>query len=232
MPQILCKLLLIEDDLPLASLICQYLRAKKCDVVHISTGAEVSLLVNHHDFDIVICDVMLPDINGFELLKIIQQKMHCPVIFLTALDDDKDQIHGLEIGAADYVVKPIEPAVLLARINVHIREHHKSTSLKKIRFDDFVIDAVAKKISVAGEVLPFTIQEVDVLHLLANHHNDIVAREVLFKHIVGRDYDGLDRAIDLIMSRLRKKLIDLTLPQLTIRSIRGKGYMLNIDTSK
>ena len=213
MPQILCKLLLIEDDLPLASLICQYLRAKKCDVVHISTGAEVSLLVNHHDFDIVICDVMLPDINGFELLKIIQQKMHCPVIFLTALDDDKDQIHGLEIGAADYVVKPIEPAVLLARINVHIREHHKSTSLKKIRFDDFVIDAVAKKISVAGD-------------------NDIVAREVLFKHIVGRDYDGLDRAIDLIMSRLRKKLIDLTLPQLTIRSIRGKGYMLNIDTSK
>lgn len=223
---ILCKLLLIEDDLPLASLICQYLRANQCDVVHVSSGEEVNLLFNLNEFDIVICDVMLPDISGFELFKTLNKEIHCPVIFFTALDDDKDQIYGLGLGAVDYIVKPVDPAILLARIKVHTRLRNQEAS-STLRLNKLVLDSQQKKIYYQGAALPITVQEFDVLYLLAQHHLEIVPREVLFKSIIGRDYDGLDRAVDLIISRLRKKLEELSIDYLVIRSIRGKGYLLS-----
>lgn len=227
----LCKLLLIEDDLPLASLISQFLRKNQCDLVHVSTGEEVNLLVNIEAFDIILCDVMLPDTTGFELLPRLKKLVSCPVIFLTALDESKDQIHGLELGAVDYIVKPIEPAVLLARIKVQLRHHFKFKNTSKITLNDVVFDAKLKKLFYQGEFVPFTVQEFEVLFILAKHHLELVPRDMLFKQIVGREYDGLDRAVDLIISRLRKRFEELSLNFMSIRSIRGKGYVFSCEPS-
>jgi len=222
-----CKILLVEDDLPLAALICQYLRQHHCDVVHTSTGEETVETADSTTFDIVICDVMLPDISGFELFKLLKTKISCPVLFLTALDESKDQVFGLELGAADYIVKPIDPTVLLARIKLHLRRSSKLRTAKKIIINDLVFDDDLKQIHHENNIIPFTIQEFEVLFILAKYHLDIVPREHLFKQVIGREYNGLDRAIDLIISRLRKKFIELELDFITIRSIRNKGYLFS-----
>jgi len=224
-----CKLLLIEDDLPLASLISQYLRRHKCDLVHVSTGEEVNLLVNLDEFDIVLCDVMLPDTTGFDLFNRLQQKLKCPIIFLTALDEDQDQIRGLELGAVDYLVKPVEPAVLLARIRVQLRTHAMLTEDKKIVLNQLVFDNKLKHVLHHGQTIQLTVQDFEVLYILAQHHLQIVPRETMFKQVIGREYDGLDRAADLIISRLRKKFEELKLDFISIRSIRGKGYLFNCN---
>ncbi|TPH13911.1 response regulator transcription factor [Litorilituus lipolyticus] len=225
----LCKLLLIEDDLPLASLISQYLRKHHCDLVHVSTGAEVELLVDIDKFDIILCDVMLPDTTGFELLPSITSLTSCPIIFLTALDENTDQIQGLELGAVDYIVKPIEPAVLLARIKVQLRHKFIQHNSPLLTINDLIFDKKLKKISFKNKTLPFTVQEFDVLNVLAEHYLDVVPREVLFEQVIGRDYDGLDRAVDLIISRLRKRFEELSLTFMSIRSIRGKGYLFSCE---
>lgn len=224
---VLCKLLLIEDDLPLASLISQYLRANHCDIVHVSTGEEVNLLINIEAFDIVLCDVMLPDISGFELFANLQQKVNCPIIFLTALGEDEDQIYGLDLGAVDYIIKPVEPSVLLARIKSQLRNSKRHSEQSKLQLNGLVLDTKIKTITYNNQDLPVTIQEFELLNLLAVSHMEIVPREVLFKQVIGREYDGLDRSVDLIVSRLRKKFVDLNIPNLTIRSIRGKGYLFS-----
>lgn len=226
---VLCKLLLIEDDLPLASLISQYLRANQCDIVHVSTGEEVNLFVNIEQFDIILCDVMLPDINGFELFATLQEKVTCPIIFLTALDEDQDQIYGLELGAVDYIVKPVEPSVLLARIKAHLRLIKNNTLSSTLWVNDLLFDKKQKKIFYQQQLLQTTVQEFELLCLLAEHHREVVPRETLFQQIIGREYDGLDRSVDLIVSRLRKKFDDLNLGLLTIRSIRGQGYIFSYD---
>jgi len=226
---LLCKLLLIEDDLPLATLIGQYLCQNHCDVVHVASGEEATQVADLSNFDIIICDVMLPDTTGFELFEFLNQKTQCPVLFLTALDESKDQIFGLELGAADYIVKPTDPKVLLARIKAHLRQSSKLLVDKKIIINDMLFDNSLKQIQHGGIVIPFTVQEFEVLYILAQYHLHIVPREYLFKQIIGREYNGLDRAIDLIISRLRKRLEELKLNFITIRSIRNKGYLFSCN---
>jgi len=226
----LCKILLIEDDLPLASLTCQYLRKNRCDVVHIATGAELELLANIDEFQIVLCDVMLPDTDGFSLIKRIKQKTNCPVLFLTALDESVDQIQGLELGAVDYIVKPIDPSVLLARINVQLRINKAPSNMKKVVLNNLVLDSQLKKAFFKDEVISLTIQEFEVLFILAQNHLIILPRDQLFKQVIGREYDGLDRAVDLVISRLRKKFEQLNLSFISIRSIRGKGYLFDCES--
>jgi DNA-binding response OmpR family regulator len=225
----LCKLLLIEDDLPLASLICQYLRKNFCDVVHIATGAELELLMDIGQFQIVLCDVMLPDINGFSLITEIKKKTACPILFLTALDENEDQIKGLELGAVDYIVKPIEPAVLLARIKVQLRNSNQPIEQNIITLNNLVLDNRLKQVFYCGEHISLTVQEFEVLFILAKNHLKLIPRDELFKQIVGREYDGLDRAVDLVVSRLRKKLTQSKLSFISIRAIRGKGYIFNSE---
>ena len=226
---LLGKILLIEDDLPLASLICQYLRQNHCDVVHVSTGEEVGLLINIEQFDVIICDVMLPDTTGFELIASLKKVTNSPVIFLTALGESKDQVYGLEIGALDYIIKPIEPAVLLARIKVQLKASMGNQQHSKLIIEGLVFDERLKELYYRGELIPFTVQEFDVLNILAKKYLEVVPRETLFKEVVGREYDGLDRAVDLIISRLRRRFEEMSLDFMSIRSIRGKGYLFSCE---
>ncbi len=220
-----CKILLIEDDLPLAELIQEYLEAQGYQLTHLAKGLEVKQLGPEHQFDLILCDVMLPDIDGFNLNSILQEKFQCPIIFLTALSDDEDQIKGLELGAIDYIVKPVEPNVLLARIRANLRKTQSQTASDNITIADLVLDKNNQIVTLNESPLDLTSQDFELLWVFAQNQGKILSREFLFQAIIGREYNGLDRTVDARTSRLRKKIEDFNIPGLVIRTVWGKGYL-------
>ncbi|AOE50431.1 response regulator transcription factor [Kangiella sediminilitoris] len=226
-----CKILLIEDDLPLAELIQEYLSSQGFELTHISKGLDVHNIKDTDSYDLIVCDVMLPDIDGFNLKSTLEQKFPCPIIFLTALSDDEDQIRGLELGAIDYIVKPVEPNVLLARIKANLRKTQDFSAQDKIVISDLVLDQNAKTATLSDQVLDLTSQDFDLLWVFAQNQGKILSREQLFKLIIGREYNGLDRTVDARTSRLRSKLDSLDIPGLVIRTVWGKGYLFTYTKS-
>ncbi|WP_251357970.1 response regulator transcription factor [Kangiella sp. TOML190] len=220
-----CKILLIEDDLPLAELIQEYLEAQGYRLKHLAKGLDVHQLADDENFDLILCDVMLPDIDGFNLNGILQEKFQCPIIFLTALSDDEDQIKGLELGAIDYIVKPVEPNVLLARIRANLRKNQSPVSAENITISDLTLDKHKQVATLNGSALDLTSQDFELLWIFAQNQGKILSREFLFQAIIGREYNGLDRTVDARTSRLRKKIEDFNVPGLVIRTVWGKGYL-------
>lgn len=223
---------LIEDDLQLAKLIQQFLLKHGFTVDVFNTAN--AYLQHQQTFipGIIICDIMLPDGNGFELFEKLQLH-NCPIIFLTALDSVQSQIKGLDLGAHDYLIKPIRPDLLLAKIKAIIKhsyaDEHFTSHIEHLRLDNKKQDAYFHDLP-----LNLNASEFDIIAFLAKNAPQPVSREDLFKHVIGREYDGLDRAIDLKVSRLRKKISDLfaTKPYaLNLKSVRGKGYSLDITKS-
>jgi len=219
-----CKILLIEDDAGLARGISEYLQIQHIELLHAATAQQALAVAG--DFDLILCDIMLPDGNGLQLLPALQQRWACPVLFLTALSSADDQICGLEAGAADYLCKPIDPSLLLAKIrsSLRARQHqHRRT----LALHDLVIDFSLNRALLAGRPLQLTSLEFDILCFFMTRPGQIVSRELLFHHLVGRAYDGLDRAIDVRISRLRKHLEQLNVTGLAIVTVRGQGYLFN-----
>ncbi|WP_462146801.1 response regulator transcription factor [Pseudoalteromonas gelatinilytica] len=222
---------LIEDDVKLASLIQTFLlkHGYTIDVFNTAEAyrsSEITFMPS-----LIICDVMLPDGNGFELISQLKEKYSCPVIFLTALDSVQSQIKGLNLGAYDYLVKPIKPELLLAKIKTIIA-HTVGQDNFSHQIDILRIDNKKRDIYFHNTALNLNESEFEIIAYLAKNTPQPVSREVLFKHVIGREYDGLDRAIDLKISRLRKKLKEIISEQkeaLDIKSVRGKGYSLDIS---
>lgn len=222
---------LIEDDVKLAGLIQTFL-LKHGYTIDVFNTAEAYRSSNITFMpSLIICDVMLPDGNGFELISQLKEKYSCPVIFLTALDSIHSQIKGLNLGAYDYLVKPIKPELLLAKIKTIIA-HTVSQDNFSHHTDILRIDSKKRDIFFHHKALNLNESEFEIIAYLAKNTPQPVSREVLFKHVIGREYDGLDRAIDLKISRLRKKLketISEHKETLDIKSVRGKGYSLDIS---
>ena len=222
---------LIEDYVKLASLIQTYLlkHGYTIDVFNTARAyrqSEITFIPS-----LIICDIMLPDGNGFELISQLKEKFSCPVIFLTALDSVQSQIKGLDLGAYDYLLKPIKPELLLAKIKTIITHSVGQDNFSK-QNDILRIDNKKRDIFFHNTALNLNDSEFEIIAYLAKNSPQPVSREVLFKHIIGREYDGLDRAIDLKISRLRKKLKETIKDHkesLDIKSVRGKGYSLDIS---
>lgn len=221
-----CKILLIEDDTGLAQGISEYLIAQQIQLWHVP---HLHGAMNCKErFDLILCDIMLPDGNGLQQLPQLQKKYGCPVIFLTALSSSDDQISGLEAGAADYLCKPIAPSLLLAKIRSCLRASRSHLQHKaNLTLHDLVIDFNLNRAMLAGRPLQLTSLEFDILCFFMARPGQIISRELLFQHLVGREYDGLDRAIDVRISRLRKHLDQLAVQGLAIVTIRGQGYLFN-----
>lgn len=221
-----CKILLIEDDAGLARGINEYLQIQQIELRHAATAQQA--LAVEGDFDLILCDIMLPDGNGLQLLPALQQRWSCPVLFLTALSSADDQICGLEAGAADYLCKPIDPSLLLAKIRSSLRASQRQQQTRRtLALHDLVIDFSLNRALLAGRPLQLTSLEFDILCFFMTRPGQIVSRELLFHHLVGRAYDGLDRAIDVRISRLRKHLEQLAITGLAIVTVRGQGYLFN-----
>ena len=224
-------LLLVEDDARLGELVSQYLQSHQFDVVRLFNGGDLLTMVKARPPAIILLDIMLPGEDGFSLCRKLRVLYQGPVLFMTAKNEAFDQILAFEIGADDYVVKPVEPRVLLARIQMLLRRTAKQVSLvsETMKFGQLQIDKNARRVCLQGNNITLTSHEFDLLCMLAENAGEVVERDAIYKHLIGREYDGLDRSADVRISRLRKKLLDNTQNPYRIKTIWGKGFFFVAD---
>ncbi len=227
------ELILVEDDQRLAELVSQYLENNEFNVTRLADGQGLIEQVRAKQPAVVILDVMLPGEDGFALCKQLRQFYTGPLLFMTAKNENFDQVIGLEIGADDYVVKPVEPRVLLARINALLRRvgnpDIKQSGGHLMTFGQLSIDKSSRRVCLAGDDVGLTSHEFDMLCLLADNASQVVERTTLYRELIGREYDGLDRSADVRVSRLRKKLKDDPQNPYRIKTIWGKGFFFVAD---
>lgn len=216
-------LLLIEDDLPLAALTAEFLRAEGFTVAVEHRGDRAAQRIRDEQPALLILDVMLPGIDGFTLCRQIRNEYPGLILMMTALDENAEQLTGFNVGADDYVVKPIDPLLLLARVRSLLRRHPQ-TLRESYQWGGFRLD-LNRHFAWLGEVpLQFSVAEFELLAIFARHSGVLLTREKLLHSLRGLEYDGLNRSIDMRVSRLRKKLMSLECP-VTIQTITAQGYL-------
>ncbi len=224
-------ILLVEDDRRLAQLVKDFLESNDFQVVVEENGNRVLRQAQNLNPALIILDLMLPGKDGLTLCKELRPHFKGPILMLTARDSDIDQVLGLEYGADDYVIKPAEPRVLLARIRALLRRYYQNDPREQdaLHFGQLCIQPAARKVTFAGDEVILSSHEYDLLLALAAQAGQILSREYLFNHIYHREYDGLDRTIDVRISQLRKKLNDNPDNPTRIKTIWGKGYLFIAD---
>ena len=226
------RLLVIEDDAVLASLIRDYLTKYDFIVEVIDDGIQAAQAIITQKPDIVLLDVMLPGMSGMDICRKVRPHYLGPIIMLTALDEDMDQMLGLELGADDYIIKPVQPRLLLSRIRTIMRRIEMASIPKEnpqdyddstFRVADVTMCLTDRTVKQGDRVLDLTTAEFELLLILAKEAGQIIERDTIVKRLRGLEYDGLDRSIDRRISRLRKKLQKPD-QKAVIKTIRGKGY--------
>lgn len=227
------QIVLVEDDLKLSALLTSYLEQQHIVVTQVHDGANAQESIKQNQPDLVILDLMLPNCDGFTICRAIRPDYNGKIIFLTASEDDMDQVAALEMGADDFIVKPVQPRVLLARIRMLLRRQssdgEEMSNGREIRIGELYLDNQRKQCSFQSQEVALTTSEFDLLWLLASHADEILTREFLVKTIRGIEYDGLDRTIDNKIVTLRKKLGDNPSLPRKIITVRGKGYLFVPD---
>ena len=224
-------ILLVEDDRRLAQLVKDFLESNDFQVAIEENGNRVIRQAQNLNPALIVLDLMLPGKDGLTLCKELRPQFKGPILMLTARDSDLDQVLGLEYGADDYVIKPAEPRVLLARIRALMRRYYQNDPREQeaLLFGELCIQPTARKVLLAGAEVILSSHEYDLLLSLAAQAGQILSREFLFNHIYNREYDGLDRTIDVRISQLRKKLNDNPENPTRIKTIWGKGYLFIAD---
>lgn len=224
------SILLVEDDQRLAELISAFLKQNNFTVTHVANGNLVLKKVKELEPDVILLDIMLPGTDGFSLCRSLRPHYSKPILFLTAKNSDIDQVLGLELGADDYIIKPIEPRVLLARINALLRriepQQTQERAQEQLQFGQLKLDKCQMEAQLHGEFITLTSHEFELLWLLAEQAGHPLSREQIHIKLIGREYDGIDRSVDVRISRLRKKLLDDPKAPYKIKTIWGKGYLL------
>jgi DNA-binding response OmpR family regulator len=233
-------ILLVEDDEELANLTQDYLQKHGMKVAIEGNGIQAVERIIQEQPLLVILDVMLPGKDGFAICREVRDHYTNPILMLTARDEDLDQLLGLELGADDYVTKPVQPRLLLARIHALLRRvtlaqttvtqriasqgaASKNAPSPTLVFNDLKIDSSCREVLLKDRSIDLTTAEFDLLYLLAEHAGSVLSRDDILMHLRGIGYDGTDRSIDLRVSRLRKKLGDIKASR--IKTVRGKGYL-------
>lgn len=223
------NILLVDDDIKLTELIGAFLRENgfAVDVVHRGDDAIVRILKEQPR--LVVLDIMMPGADGLAVCRAVRSQYAGPIIMLTALNDDIDEVAGLELGADDYLGKPIKPRLLLAHIRALLRRFDDDGDTGKgahrIVVGDIVLDQGARQASRNGVVMELTTSEFDLLWYLGQNAGKILSREDIHMKIFRLEYDGIDRTIDLRISRIRKKIGDDPRSPHIIKTVRGSGYL-------
>ena len=230
------SLLMIEDDLRLAQMVGEYLRGNGFGFDHAATAMAGLRAVGDKVPDLVILDLMLPDMDGLEVCRRLRATAGAvakvPVLMLTAKGDPMDRIIGLEIGADDYLPKPFEPRELLARIRAILRRRDDTTAsingpvhTAPLRFGSLEIDRDARAVSVSGKVCDLTSYQFDLLLALAERAGRVLSRDQIMEAVRGRELEAFDRSIDVHMGRIRAAIeVDVKVPK-RILTVRGVGYV-------
>jgi DNA-binding response OmpR family regulator len=223
------SIVLVEDDLRLSDLVGRYLEQHGFRVSATARGDEAVERVRRESPDLVILDLGLPGEDGFEVCRRLRPQYGAPILILTARDNDIDHVLGLELGADDYVVKPVEPRVLMARIQALLRRSRAPRpDQTTLQFGRLVINPVSRSVALGGECVQLSNNEFDLLAYLAKHAGEIQSRSTLFVELYGREYDGVDRMLDVRISNLRRKLGETDSSQ-RIKTIWGQGYLFTPD---
>lgn len=223
-------ILLVEDDVSLAQWVAEYLTEQgyTTDVCH--RGDEVIGKVKILNPDIVLLDIMLPGQDGISICRELRSFYNAPIIMLTARDEEMDEVIGLEVGASDYIMKPVRPRALLARVKAALRQSKEPNKIaandKFINVGALSIDTESRKVTLDNVDISISSAEYLLLHYLASNAGQVVSRDAVFKATKGREYDGLDRSVDVLISALRKKFNDDPQNPERIKTIWGRGYLL------
>jgi len=229
---------LVEDDEKMASLLQSYFQGFGFSVNVIADGGDAAWQILENPPSIVILDLMLPGLDGLSVCRNIREKYSGKILILTATGDDMDQVAALEMGADDFVHKPIQPRVLLARVRMLLRRHEQEqkpdadgakTPDKQLEFGRLWINASLQRCKLGDEVVPLTPSEFSILWALASQAETVLSREQLLQVLSNLEYDGLNRTVDNKIAQLRKKLNDDASRPKGIITVRGKGYLFVPD---
>ncbi|WJG09805.1 response regulator transcription factor [Aliiglaciecola sp. LCG003] len=225
------NILLVEDDASLAQWVREYLQEHGFNVAHIARGDEVVEHIKQHEADLVLLDIMLPGMDGIDVCKALRKISNVPIIMMTARADEFDEVVGLEVGANDYVIKPVRPRALLARIKAILRmqETNPVRNLNELMFGKLHINGDSKRVTYQGQNIELSTSLFSLLWLLASNAGTVLDRDAVFKALIGREYDGLDRRMDVLVSNLRKKFNDNPQEPKKFKTIWGKGYLFIAD---
>ena len=219
------RILLIEDDRRLAGMVQDYLGGAGFQVTIAATGTQGIALHKDREFEALILDLMLPDMDGLEICQHIRKSSQVPILMLTARGDVMDRVIGLELGADDYLPKPFEPRELLARIKTILRRGKNGTGSQTLRFGRLEIDISAHSLSIAGKECTLTSYQFSLLVALAQHAGRVLSREVLMDMVKGEALEAYDRSIDVHISRIRAAIEDDAKTPRRIITVRGIGYV-------
>lgn len=227
MEGVLGKVLIVDDDENISEVINMYMKSSGYDTALAYNGKEAQDVYLDYRPDIVLLDVMIPSIDGIDVLKWIRREGNTPVIMLTAKGDTFDKVLALELGADDYVVKPFEPKELLARVKAVLRRYTADSNGKElIQYNDLVIDANSYTVVYKGKEVKMPPKEFDLLYYLACNKNRVFTREQLLCEVWGYDYPGDSRTVDVHIKRLREKLHEGETWQ--IETVWGVGYKFEV----
>ena len=225
------RILIVEDDERLASLTREYLENNGLQVSIEGDGAKAAERILTECPDLVVLDLMLPGEDGVSICRKVRNKYQKPILMLTARTDDLDEVLGLEMGADDYVAKPVRPRVLLARIRALLRrktavvEEEQEAGLSRLQFGSLVVDNAMREAWLDNNSIELTSAEFDLLWLLCSNAGRVLSREEIFSRLRGIEYDGQDRSIDVRVSRIRPKIGDDPMHPRLIKTVRSKGYL-------
>ena len=221
------KILIVDDDENISEVINMYLKSTGYNTKTATNGKEAQTAYLEYNPDLVLLDVMIPVIDGIDLLKWIRKQGEKPVIMLTAKGDTYDKVLELELGADDYIVKPFEPKELLARVKAVLRRYSIDSSKSEIiKLSDLTIDSTSYKVVYEGEDVKMPPKEFELLYYLANNRNKVFTREQLLCEVWGYDYPGDSRTVDVHIKRLREKLNGGADWQ--IETVWGVGYKFEV----
>lgn len=235
------KIMIVEDDVRLADLTQNYLINNGLEVLCESDGAQAVDRIRQETPDLVVLDLMLPSKDGLAVCREIRPFFKGPILMLTARDDDLDQVLGLEMGADDFVTKPVRPRVLLARIRALLRRMHEQAEesesvqntqgVSRLTFGDLAVDNAMREAWLNDQPIDLTSAEFDLLWLLCSNAGRVLSREEIFAALRGIEYDGQDRSIDVRISRIRPKIGDDPVQPRRIKTVRSKGYLFVKEAS-
>ena len=236
------RILIVEDDAKLAELVREFLEANGFEVQVEPRGDHAVARIIKDEPHLVVLDLMLPGLDGLSVCKEVRPAYGGAILMLTACGDEVDEVVGLEVGADDYMAKPVRPRLLLARINTLLRRVTSSAGAaddgpgaaaptpRRVQIGPLVVDPAVRAVSMEGRQVELTTAEFDLLYYLASHPGEVLTRERIYAELRGIEYDGLDRSMDLRIARLRKKLGDDGKQPRIIKSVRGAGYLLAVSS--
>ncbi|MEA3179437.1 MAG: hypothetical protein QOI59_2960 [Gammaproteobacteria bacterium] len=219
------RILLVEDDARLAAMVADYLGEAGFRPTVAGTGAAARRQLKREQFDAVVLDLMLPDMDGLELCRHIRAESNIPLLMLTARGDPLDRVVGLELGADDYLPKPFEPRELLARLRAILRRQHSAATTDVLRFGRLEIDRGARQVRVDGQEKPLTAYQYTLLLALAERAGRVLSRDAMMDLIKGTMLEDFDRSIDVHISRIRAAIEDDPKKPRRILTVRGTGYV-------